>query len=141
MLVTGLLVIVIGLYLGFSRKPSGKLSCAAQPMRLVESSGHSRQWAPVLAGLLNGFVPCGLVFTVAISAAATADPVQAAGVMLAFGLGTLPALALISIGSAWLSCKAMGALNRLTALFVVLMGIWTFYQGWVYYDIIRGLAN
>ena len=44
-----------------------------------------------------GFVPCGLVYSALAVAALTADPVDGAAVMLAFGVGTLPAIA----GAQW----------------------------------------
>lgn len=43
-------------------------------------------------GLLWGWLPCGLVYTVLLTALATADPMIGALVMLAFGFGTLPNL-------------------------------------------------
>jgi hypothetical protein len=43
-------------------------------------------------GLIWAFLPCGLIYSVLITATATGDPVHGAGIMLAFGLGTLPNL-------------------------------------------------
>ena len=45
-----------------------------------------------LAGLVWSLLPCGLVYSVLISAAATGSPISGAGVMLVFGVGTLPNL-------------------------------------------------
>ena len=41
-------------------------------------------------GTLWGWLPCGMVYAVLLTAAATADPVEGMLVMAAFGLGTLP---------------------------------------------------
>ena len=41
-------------------------------------------------GLVWGWLPCGLVYSALVWAAATANPVQGALFMLGFGLGTLP---------------------------------------------------
>jgi sulfite exporter TauE/SafE len=41
-------------------------------------------------GALWGWIPCGMVYAVLLTAAATAEPAQGALVALAFGLGTLP---------------------------------------------------
>lgn len=43
-----------------------------------------------LIGLLNGLLPCGLVYIAIAGAIATADPLNSALFMGAFGLGTLP---------------------------------------------------
>ncbi|MEO1766588.1 sulfite exporter TauE/SafE family protein [Thiobacter aerophilum] len=45
-----------------------------------------------LAGLLWGWLPCGLVYSVLIAALASGSPTSGALTMLAFGLGTLPNL-------------------------------------------------
>ncbi|HAA12046.1 MAG TPA: hypothetical protein DCE41_10250 [Cytophagales bacterium] len=41
-------------------------------------------------GLLNGFLPCGLVYLALAGAMATYHPLEGAAYMAAFGLGTLP---------------------------------------------------
>src|SRR5210317_1424883 len=43
-----------------------------------------------LLGLLNGIFSCGLVYSFAIFAASTADPLSGAFVMATFGLATIP---------------------------------------------------
>ena len=53
-------------------------------------------------GLFNGFLPCGLVYTFALSAAATASLVSAIFIMIAFGLGTVPMLLAVAWGGGWL---------------------------------------
>jgi len=45
-----------------------------------------------ILGLLNGLLPCGLVYFFAVSAASTGSAVWGAVVMLIFGLSTIPAL-------------------------------------------------
>ncbi len=57
----------------------------------------------LVAGLLWGWLPCGLVYTASLAAMASADPLKGAGLMLLFGLGTLPNLLLIALGSDFLS--------------------------------------
>lgn len=63
--------------------------------RLIEPWG--RRLLPVKSrfraftfGLVWGWLPCGLVYSVLVWAAATANPVQGALLMFGFGLGTLP---------------------------------------------------
>jgi sulfite exporter TauE/SafE len=45
-----------------------------------------------LLGLIWGWLPCGLVYSVLVAALATGSPLQGSLLMLAFGLGTLPTL-------------------------------------------------
>jgi uncharacterized protein len=51
-------------------------------------------------GALWGWLPCGMVYAALIGAAAMADPVQGALVMLCFGLGTLPNIIGITFAAA-----------------------------------------
>lgn len=53
----------------------------------------------LMAGLLWGWLPCGLVYGIWISALASGDPLDGALIMFAFGLGTLPNVLTL----AWLS--------------------------------------
>jgi sulfite exporter TauE/SafE len=43
-------------------------------------------------GVLNGLLPCGLIYMAIAGAIATADPVRSAFFMASFGLGTLPVM-------------------------------------------------
>ena len=106
----------------------------------VPDNGPSRL-SPLIAGLFNGFVPCSLVFSVAVKAASTADPLRAGSLMLAFGAGTLPAMAGVSMMGSYIGTRVRGLMARLAGLMVILLGLWTIYEGMVFYDIMRGLAN
>jgi uncharacterized protein len=55
-----------------------------------------KTFSAAVTGLLNGFLPCGLVYAALAIALVQATPVQSAGVMVLFGLGTLPALLLVA---------------------------------------------
>lgn len=50
-------------------------------------------------GMLWGWLPCGMVYAVLVTAAATAQPYEGALVMLAFGAGTLPNLVAIAFAA------------------------------------------
>ncbi|WP_028456660.1 sulfite exporter TauE/SafE family protein [Chitinilyticum litopenaei] len=76
-------------------------------------------------GLLWGWMPCGLVYTASLSALASASPWQGAGIMLAFGLGTLPNLLLIGSASGWLLATLRRPLFRqLAGGALMLLGLW-----------------
>jgi uncharacterized protein len=141
MIGAGILVILMGLYrwgLPWRRERAAAptVACVAPPL-----PAGPRIWAPLMAGTLNGFVPCSLVFSVALQAAASADPLRAALLMLAFGLGTLPLMGTVAGLGAWLGGRAHGLGAKLSGLTMVALGGWTLYEGWVFYDIMRGLAD
>ena len=68
---------------------------------LTDLLGLSREAALrstlLLFGLLNGLLPCGLVYAALAGAAATGGPLGGALFMAAFGLGTIPAMLAVSL--------------------------------------------
>ncbi|EGN75819.1 hypothetical protein A28LD_0870 [Idiomarina sp. A28L] len=52
-----------------------------------------------IAGMLWGWLPCGLVYSALTWAALSGDPLSGAGFMLIFGLGTFPAMFLTGVFS------------------------------------------
>lgn len=129
MMLAGVLITALGLR-RLLRAPA-----ATCPPQRAMSAG------PLVAGLLNGLVPCSLVFSIAVKAAATADPLQASLLMLAFGLGTLPAMGLLSLFAGGLGHTQGDLIRRLGGVAVLALGCWTLYQGWVFFDVMRGLAG
>ncbi len=104
-----LLLIVLGLYIaGWSRwltkieRIGGPVWRRIQPLlrRLLPIRSV---WHTPVIGFLWGWIPCGLVYTASLAALSTASIGQGAGVMLAFGLGTLPNLLLIGLFASRLS--------------------------------------
>ena len=95
-----LMLIALGLYLtGFTRL-----------LAPIERVGHvlwrriqpaTRRFLPARSvkqalplGMLWGFIPCGLTYSILATALVTGSGARGAGLMLAFGLGTLPNLLL-----------------------------------------------
>ena len=151
MMATGLLVVLSGLGVLGLLPHRGKAGCRQRPghqvrtetrtLRPLDAGTGRHRWTPVLAGLLNGFVPCSLVFSVAVKAVGTADPLQAGLLMGAFGLGTLPMMLAVSVLGALIGSRARGLAERLAGVTVIALGLWTFYEGLVFFDIMRGLSN
>ncbi len=95
-----LMLVALGLYLsGFTRllAPIERAGLIVwhrvQPLtRYFLPARGVRQALPL--GMLWGFLPCGLVYSVLTTSLLTGSAVRGAGMMLAFGLGTLPNLML-----------------------------------------------
>lgn len=100
-LVSGLFLVGVGLYIsGWWRGLSVLEKAGAVLWRRVEPVG--RRLLPVrslpqalLAGLLWGWLPCGLVYTALAWALVAGDTYRGAALMLFFGLGTLPMMLLV----------------------------------------------
>lgn len=95
-----LMLVALGLYLtGFTRLLAPVEKLGHQLWRRIQPL--SRRFLPARSvkqalplGLLWGFLPCGLVYSVLATALVTGSAVRGGGLMLAFGLGTLPNLML-----------------------------------------------
>lgn len=75
---------------------------------------------PVLAGAANGLLPCGLVYAALLTAAALGTATSAVVMMIGFGLGTVPALAALSMAA---SSQAFGIRSHLRRLTPVLLAV------------------
>lgn len=80
-------------------------------------------------GLLIGFLPCGLIYTMLLKAAAAGGPAPGALTMFCFTLGTIPALLTLGFFSSAFSSAVRQGLVRAGGVAVLLMGFLTFYQG------------
>ncbi len=79
-----------------------------------------RVWQAAALGGLWGWVPCGMVYSVLMTALLTGSAVQGAGVMAAFGLGTLPLLFSMGMLGTRLKAGMQKPLIRVPAGMVVL---------------------
>lgn len=136
--VAGLFMVVLGLYLagwwlGLQRleRLGGSLWRHLEPLRKVVFPVN-RLWKALVAGGLWGFLPCGLVYSALALSLARADTLVSGGVMLAFGLGTLPALLLTGAfaGRVRTVLQQAGA-RRLAGALVIGFGLWTAAQPFV----------
>jgi len=129
---TGALMALIGLQIAFGWSP----------LRFIEESG-ARFWtrlAPlarrllpvrspggaVLLGMLWGWLPCGLVYSILLMALIAGDPGRSMLLMAVFGLGTVPAMTLTGLAGARfkLSVRRRG-LRLLAGFILICFGLWT----------------
>jgi sulfite exporter TauE/SafE len=138
-IVSGALMVFMGLQLfGWFARPAARVAASAgivdvSALRAVLKS--PRPAAPLAFGVLNGFLPCPLVYAFAAQAAASGGALPGLAVMLAFGLGTFPAMLAMGGAGTWLrSGPAGGARRRLLGVraagaFIVLLGMITLARG------------
>jgi sulfite exporter TauE/SafE len=131
-IVAGLFMIVLGLYLGgwwFGllrlERLGGKL--------WQRISGLTRRLLPVnnlrqafSIGILWGWLPCGLVYSMLIFSFAAGGWLQGAGFMISFGLGTLPVLMATGLAAGSFALLLRKPLVRhMAGALVITFGIWT----------------
>lgn len=127
MIICGVLLLLIaiggmmktGILAGFQRYINGRIS------KLLKVRGIG----PLLLGLVNGLVPCGLVYAAAIGAAATQVWWQGALFMVFFGLGTMPALTLAGFSRWLMPLRRIPNLAIWKQLPALILGILLFLKG------------
>lgn len=83
----------------------------------------------LLLGALWGWLPCGLIYS-ALALAMTQTASVAAGSMLAFGIGTLPAVMLAGVAAQQLAKLLQQRQVRIgLSLLIIIYGCWTIYGG------------
>jgi uncharacterized protein len=149
---SGLLMVFIGLsFLGWFRRWHGPLlrgfgapSLATALRQLLRVPGPA---APLAFGVFNGFLPCPLVYAFLAQAAGSGGALAGLLVMLAFGLGTFPAMLLMGGFGAWFSTARGGAADGaawpfgngpkrwrrrgidVAGAFIIILGLITFVRG------------
>jgi len=88
--------------------------------------------APVfVSGLLLGFLPCGLTYTMHMKAAASGSALQGVFTLLFFGVGTLPALIFIGICSFVLSRALRSKVMLIGNTLALVIGVISIMRGMV----------
>lgn len=82
-----------------------------------------------LMGVANGLLPCGLVYLAVAGAANTFTPWDGALFMMAFGLGTLPVLLLVTKVSSAFSPQLRSRFRKLIPITIFFMGLLLILRG------------
>lgn len=91
---------------------------------------HSPRWESVfMAGVINGLLPCGLVYGYLALASSTASLLMGLLTMIAFGVGTVPVMALTGSGATLVSFAARRRLFRVAGVCVLLTGLLAITRG------------
>jgi sulfite exporter TauE/SafE len=135
-LITGLLMLLAGLsllgnikFLNSAEWSVSKYAWYQNAFRkLITSKSYGSFF---LLGMLNGIIPCGLVYSFAIFAASTATPLGGALVMATFGLATIPSLFFLGFITKFLQKGNLrNTMMKLASLLVIVYGIFTLYKGY-----------
>jgi len=135
-LITGILMVLAGLSL------LGKLGF----LNAIEVSFSNKSWFQKLfkklmgtksllsffsLGMLNGIIPCGLVYSFAIIAASTASPFWGGAVMATFGLATIPTLFLLGTVTKFLQKgNIRKIMMKISAFLVIAYGVFTMFKAY-----------
>ena len=144
-LANGILLIIAGIFMvltGLSLL--GKLKFLTNIEHSISSSNWYRETFRELLnrktltsfyilGLINGVLPCGLVYFFAVTSASTGSPFYGALVMFIFGISTIPAL--FSLGffvGLYKNSNLRDIILKLASITVIIFGVYTIKNGYEY---------
>jgi len=130
MMIAGLVVMVIGFnmieplpwQLPFEKVPVKRLKKLYR-----KATGKGPVIGATMGGVLNGFIPCSLLYAVFIDAAATGSPASGGLLLASFGVGTLPAMLSVSFILGKTGPRLRGHIFKLAAVVLIIMGGRTLY--------------
>jgi sulfite exporter TauE/SafE len=79
--------------------------------------------AMFLIGLLNGFLPCGLVYVALAGAIASGDAISGSAVMILFGLGTFPTMFAATIFGKFINLNIRRKISKAIPVFALVLGL------------------
>lgn len=131
-ILTGVILLVLGVFylLGKQSKGIAQLQTKAiQPFVKMMSKWLYRPGGSFVAGILNGILPCGMVY-MALASAMNADGISNSVLfMLLFGLGTLPLMLVFSFAAHIPRRFMKGRFARVLTLLYLIMGVWFILRG------------
>ncbi|MCU7796706.1 MAG: sulfite exporter TauE/SafE family protein [Candidatus Thiodiazotropha sp. (ex Myrtea spinifera)] len=132
LVIAAVFMILLGLYLGgwwmgLARieKLGGRLWTRIEPFarRLLPVRTPAQAWK---LGLVWGWIPCGLVYSMLVWTVSAGSVMKGAGLMLAFGLGTLPNLFAMGMVAGSLARWSKNIrVRRIAGLLVIAFGLYT----------------
>lgn len=125
---TGIFILIAGLMRVFQYSPKISLPLFASVNALLLYAYQHRA-NHLIIGILNGFLPCGLVYMALAGALNVGGGVASATYMFWFGLGTTPLVLLAAVGVGFLQpyYKLLNA--RVLPVFMIVLGVWFVLRG------------
>ncbi|MBU0633048.1 sulfite exporter TauE/SafE family protein [bacterium] len=138
--IAGILMVVMGLsfagklkFLNSIEIPISNYSWFKRMFTYQMNSGSKSSF--FILGMLNGLLPCGLVYTMLVTATTTSSAFYGALVMFVFGIFTIPTLFTFAFAISLFSGQKFRSLMiQLAALTVIIFGIWTIYKAYLQFD-------
>ena len=126
-----LLIVVFTKYKHFDLPLSGPLArlWAKAKAKLGPLLTSKSVFASLSIGLLNGLLPCGLVYAALFAALAQGNMIDSGLYMVFFGLGTAPMLLTVATFGNWLAPKWRTFFNKLVPYFLAIVAILLILRG------------
>ena len=134
-ILAGLMMATMGLNLaGLMPDPFARMALritkgSTLARRFSQAARNSTIFGWLTAGMANGLLPCGLVYAALSLALASSDLRVAASLMVAFGLGTVPAMLLTPVLVSALPAIKRGKAMKIVGILLIALGLLTVFRG------------
>ncbi len=92
-------------------------------VKMAKLLGQNSRSALYGIGMLNGLLPCGLVYMAVVGAVSTGSPERGAAYMALFGLGTIPLMLSLALAGQFIDLKWRNRLRRLVPVFLTFFAL------------------
>lgn len=86
---------------------------------------------PLYMGILNGILPCGLVYLALAGSVATGNLLDGTMFMLLFGIGTFPAMFALMLGGQFMKMRVRKTYRKIFPVLHLLLGAYLIYRGFM----------
>ena len=118
----GLMMIFFGLQIMGNIKEKGIIGLDYIYSTIADLMGKFREH-PLFLGMFNGLLPCPLVYAFLMKAIDIGNPIKGALLMVAFGIGTVPAMLFASKLLSTVTAQRRKLLVNIAGVIIVLFGI------------------
>jgi uncharacterized protein len=84
---------------------------------------------PIFWGIINGFIPCGLLYSALVGALSSTSVIEGGVFMMFFGLGTAPLLVIFQVMNSRFQLKSLLGRKLFQSSLFILSGILLIYRG------------
>lgn len=129
-IVAGVVMLALTFLPQINKSLSGKFIFSRQMTTVLQQLLQGAKNRHFMAlGFLNGFLPCGLVYTALAGATVTANPWFGFLFMFVFGMGTVPSLSLIAFFNQSMQDSWRTKLRTLSVVFSLVVGLLLIVRG------------
>lgn len=128
-ILSGILILIVAASRLFNFSAGRMNAKLLQPFNQLFSYALKHKANHLIIGIVNGFLPCGLVYLALTGALNTGAVNTAIEYMFWYGMGTVPLMFIAGISAGFTSAIFRRKLNQMIPYLMVMLGIWFILRG------------
>lgn len=128
-LICGILIILIAIYRLSNISLPIFRNNLLQPFNMLMEFAFKQQAGHLIIGMINGLLPCGMVYMALAGAVNTGSMENGMIYMICYGFGTLPLMLFAAMAAGKLNYNFRQQITRMVPYFLLILGIWFICRG------------